>query len=158
VKVRMMDQDVPAPAGDDAPVPKTGTTVTPAGHFREKTVDVSFAPNAADQQLAAGTTDSQGRLQLVVRFSGASKAGVLTTTTTIEDIQRFEIISQHTTHTVITEPRPDAYFLFDVTNQPVTDSRSQPGGFILNLHTKHLGTPDQPLVFHVPRPEPIVVG
>ena len=107
--------------------------------------------------LLAGTTDGQGRLRLIVR-SAASRAGVLTTTTTVEDVQTTEIISQHTKTEVITEPRPDTYFLFHVANQPVTDSRSQPGGLAVNLSTKHWGTPDNPLVFRVPRPGLVVVS
>jgi hypothetical protein len=68
------------------------------------------------------------------------------------------IVSSRTTHDVITEPRPDLYFLFQVRNQPVDDSRTQPGGFLLNAATKHWGTADAPLVFRVPRPGLVIGG
>jgi hypothetical protein len=86
-----------------------------------------------------------------------SRAGVLTTTTTVQDLATAEIVSSRTTHEAISEPRPDLYFLFQVRNQPVVDSRSQPGGFALNVATKRWGTADAPLVFRVPR-QGLVIG
>jgi hypothetical protein len=158
VGVRLMDQDVPAPAGDDAPVPEVGTTVRREGRNRERTVTVTFAANPADQELARGTTDSDGRLRLVIPPGRMrSRAGVLTTTTTVQDLATAEIVSSRTTHEAISEPRPDLYFLFQVRNQPVVDSRSQPGGFALNVATKRWGTADAPLVFRVPR-QGLVIG
>jgi hypothetical protein len=153
VGARLLDQDVPAPPGDDAPVPTEGTTETPVGPRRMRTVTVSFNPNSADQEMARGTTDGQGRLQLVISPGRLqSRAGVLTTTTILEDIQTGETISSNTQTRVISERRPDLYFLLQVQNQRVVDSRSQPGGFIVNINTKRWGTIEQPLVFRVPRP------
>jgi hypothetical protein len=159
VRVRLMDQDVPAPPGDDAPIPQTGTTERREGRDRERTVEVTFVPNAADQEIAAGVTDGEGRVRLVIPPGRMrSRAGVLTTATVVEELRTGNIVSSRTTHEAISEPRPDLYFLFQVANQPVVDSRTQPGGFALNVATKHWGTADQPLVFHVPRPGLVVLG
>ena len=158
VAVRLMDQDIPAPPGDDAPVPEVGTTVKREGRNRERTVTVTFAPNMADQELARGITDSDGRLRLVIAPGRMrSRAGVLTTTTIVEDLRTADIVESRTTHEPITEPRPDLYFLFQVRNEPVVDSRTQPGGFMLNVATKHWGSGAEPLVFRVPRPG-LVIG
>jgi len=159
VRARLMDQDVPAPSGDDAPVPAEGTTETPVGPRRQRTVTVTFNANNADQEMAVGTTDSQGRLQLVIspgRLS--SRAGVLTTTTIVEDIQTGEIISSDTRHRVISERKPDLFFLLQVPNERLVDSRTQPGGFRLNISEKRWGTAEQPLVFKVPRPGLVILG
>ncbi len=153
VRVRLMDQDLPAPSGDDAPVPAVGTTEHPAGPRRVRTVDVRFRPTAADQQLATGTTDGQGRVQLVIAPRRlVTSAGVVTTTTIVEDILTGEVISNNTRRRPLTEQRPDVYLLLEVPNRPVVNTRSLSGGFTLNLSSKHLGTPEQPLVFRVPRP------
>lgn len=159
VHVRLMDQDVPAPPGDDAPVPTVGTTEHQVGPRRWRTTDVTFKATAADQQLATGTTDGQGRAQLVVAPGRLiSSAGVLTTTTIIEDLQTGEIISSNTQRRTIMEQRPDVYFLLEAANRPTVDTRSQSGGFVSNFNSKRWGTPEQPLVFRVSRPAPVFEG
>jgi hypothetical protein len=155
VHVRLLDQDVPPPPRDDAPVPIVGTIEGPDGRDRWRTVTVSFRPTLTDQELASGTTDSQGRVQLVISPSRLrTSAGVVTTTTIVEDLRKNEIISVRTQHRTITEPRPDVYFLLEVQNRPPVDTRNQIGGFIRNLESKRWGTAEQPLVFRVQRPQP----
>lgn len=151
--VRLLDQDVPPPAGDDAPVPEVGTTETKVGPRRLRTVDVSFTPSPADEELASGTTDGQGRVQLVVSPGRvATSAGVVTTITITEDISTGEIVSSNVRRRVISEPRPDVYFVIDVPGGGRLDTRSVSGGFVRNLDSKRWGTATQPLVFNVPRP------
>jgi hypothetical protein len=151
VKVRLMDQDVPPPSGDDAAVPATGTTV----HHHlgvTSTSEVSFQPPTADDQLATGTTDTEGRAQLVLTPADLqSGAGVVTTTTTTRRINHGIQISTSTEHAKVVERLPDVYLLLEVPNHQPVDSRTQ-GGFITNFSSRRWGTFDQPLVFLVPRP------
>lgn len=159
IRVRLFDQDVPPPPGDDAPVPTESTTVNPAGPRAQQTVDISFRPPSADQQLAIGTTDSQGRVQLVISQGRlVTSAGVVTTRTFVEDTQTSEIISSTVQRETITEKRPDVYLLLEQPNLPPVDTRKQAGGFMPNLNLKHWGTAQQPLVFRVPQPPRVLKG
>lgn len=156
VRVRLIDQDMPAPPGDDAPVPKQSTTVRPAGPRSEKTIDISFRPTVGDQQLATGTTNSEGRVRLLIPTGRlVTNAGLLTTTTTIQDTQNLTTISSSIQREMMKEKRPDVYLLLEQPNLPQVDTRNQ-GGFVLNLDLKHWGTAEQPLVFRVPQSPPVL--
>ena len=150
---------MPPPPGDDAPVPTVGTTERQVGPRRWRTVEITFQPTVGDQQLATGKTDGQGRAQLVISPGRLiSRAGVLTTTTIVEDLQTGEIISSSTQRRTIAEQRPDVYFLLESANRPAVDTRTQSGGFVINFNSKRWGTAEQPLAFRVPRPAPVLEG
>ena len=114
---------------------------------------MSFEPSPADQELASGTTDSQGRVQLVVSPGRvATSAGVETIISVTENAFIGEIISSNIQRRTIRELRPDVYFVIDVPGGGRLDTRTLSGGFVRNLASKRWGTATQPLVFNVPRP------
>lgn len=152
VQVRLFDQDVPPPPQDDAPVPEVGETDTVVKD-RLISKSVTFDPSPSDQQLASGTTDSQGRVQLVISPGRVqTSAGVETIITVTEDLPTGKIISSDVKRITIREPKPDVYLLLDVPGGGRVDTRTAPGGFVRNLNTKRWGTATEPLVFNVPMP------
>jgi hypothetical protein len=149
-RVRLFDQDVPRPAHDDARVP-TESTKTFRNIKFTTTVETSFQPPLADEQLAEGATDGNARVQLVLSPGDVlttAGIGTLTTTTEYTNPNQKDVYDQK--ETPILEPKPDVYFLIDLPDGSHADTRSMPGGFVLNLDTKHLGTASDPIRFTLP--------
>jgi hypothetical protein len=126
IAVELMDQDNPAPEGDDArilgsPIPKDSPLFTPG----------------TDQVLARGTTDLQGRVHFVVTqaqrtsVAGSFRLGFL--------------------HKPVIESLPDLYLKLHLPDGRVLDSRALPGGFSLNQGPGHWGTREEPLQLDFPR-------
>jgi len=165
VRVRVMDQDAPAPRGDDVEIPELSETTVSGKSI--KTVQRTVREPAADQQLAEGRTDRFGTLWL--RLSPADRAttaGTVTTTTTIDKVKPpggggrpggipgdgpvprpAEPSSQtHTTTRALSERAPDLYFLITLANGGVVDTRGLDDGFFVNQRGD-IGSAEQPLVF-----------
>ncbi|MCC6591115.1 MAG: hypothetical protein IT168_30800 [Bryobacterales bacterium] len=147
-KVRLMDRDSPAPAGDDLvlPGPKTATTGQhlPTGDFRI-TTKTSFQ-RTPDEALAEGTTDSSGRVRFYIpkdklKTKGANKV-VETTRTNLDTDEEIK----STRRTPVPEERPDLYFRVIRANGTTSDTLQVRSGFFLNFQSARVGTPASPLV------------
>jgi hypothetical protein len=86
-QVQLVDQDRPAPPGDDATIPAIDTTTSHAGDtITARTVE--FEAPVRDQVLASDTTDSLGRVQFVLRPGQLrTTAGTMITTDTTVNIK-----------------------------------------------------------------------
>jgi hypothetical protein len=125
IEVELMDQDNPAPEGDDtrilgAPIPKDSPLFTPG----------------TDQVLAKATTDLQGRVHFVLTeaqrtsVAGSFRLGFL--------------------HKPVVETLPDLYLRLHLPDGRVLDSRTLPHGFSLNQGPGHWGTRERPLQLDFP--------
>ena len=138
--VRLMDQDVPPPAGDDAVVvvPKDRTQGTQTAKF-------SFEKPIADQELQRGRTDFDGIVRLEVL-----KDNVTTSAGQIKEELVSNTLPPHIDEiflTPVVEAKPDLYFLITMPDGSVADSRGLPGGFMPNFISSRLGTRSNPLTF-----------
>jgi hypothetical protein len=145
-EVELLDRDIERPAGDDAPIP-IEETVIQATEKRIVTTRTEFEPPSADQLLAKEKTDSGG----LVRFRLSpgkvrTTAGTLVTHTTIDKLDT-GVTETRTSRTPIAEPRPDIYFRAHTPGGGVIDTRFIASGFIVNLRSRRVGSPDAPLVF-----------
>ncbi len=144
--VALMDQDAPAPAGDDAP-----TTVphgTSTGHGTHvTTTSFSFQPATSDQKLAEGKTDIDG----IVRFALLKDQLTSTGGTIVKKVQRFDVdadkVTTITSKSGEVEPKPDLYFRVTMPDGSVVDTRKMPGGFMVNFTSARVGTLANPLTF-----------
>ncbi len=148
VTVALMDQDVPAPAGDDTMIAIPATTVVTTGDV-VNTTKYTFQAPTADQMLAQGKTDLDG----VVRF--ALSLDQLTTTagsyigvSTISDTHTgAERTGPPPAPIGVPELKPDLYFLVTMPDCSVADTRSLTGGFMPNFTSQLVGTLSNPLTF-----------
>ena len=138
-------QDVPPPTGDDAFVMESSDRFVGAKII--KTVEVVFQPSASDDLLATTTTDSKGRANFVLSPSDIrTTSGTIVTTEVTTRIDTFETQASQSTRANI-EAKPDIYFRIVLPNGRAFDTRGQELGLVLNLSSKRLGSPDEPLRF-----------
>jgi hypothetical protein len=163
--VELVDQDVPPPPGDDAVIPELGTEVVFANRKRVVTRTVAFEPPTRDDLLATARTDSRGVASFMLTPSEVrTDAGIVVTTTITE---RLDVREQP----VHGEPpvdgpagveireqrrrlleRPDVYFRARLPSGARIDTRNLASGLVLNLGSRRIGTPSDPLTFVVGRP------
>jgi hypothetical protein len=153
VRIECMDQDVPAPPGDDARPPlDEPEQVVVSNRKRLVTVSTIYRPPTQDQRLASATTDMAGIARFVLRPSQ-----LRTTAGRVERTRMTEYLDQpqretdyHTTTTVLVERAPDVYFRGRLVDGRSLDSRTLAPGLLLNLSQRRIGTPDSPLTFAIP--------
>lgn len=144
--VQVCDQDTPAPAGDDV-VPQKNITekiVTPKFIIKES---ITYERPTRDQVLGQAKTDFDGRVMFTLRPGAGRGAGFEVFRKTTQDIHSHEVETE-SSRTRVEEKAPDIFFLFK-SQSASADSRNLPGGFMLNLRSKKLGTPTAPLKFTV---------
>jgi hypothetical protein len=133
--VRLVDEDVPAPSGDDVVIPPLLNS-----QFGIIKIVDTYHPPLADQVLATGVTDDQGR----VRFT-LSPSQVATTAGFISRKQTTPLFST-TKNLPIAEAKPDLYFQI-LRPGGSSDTRALSGGLIVNAAGNHVGTRTAPLGF-----------
>jgi hypothetical protein len=146
-RVRLIDRDSPAPAGDDVTLPgpttkhstrHTGTAdfaVTTVTHF-ERTSDETFREVIADRS---------GRVRVYIpRDKLVSKAA-----TKIEEVTSVNLETDKETKSVrrtpVFESRPDFYFRVTRADGTSVDTLQLGAGFFLNFTSARVGTPANPL-------------
>lgn len=154
--VQALDQDMPAPQGDDIKIPEQGFKVVSQNKKIEKTVSVSYEPPRSDELLAAGITNGDGRVKLF--FNPRTKGGKKVTTqstTFVDDPDRKPVV--RTTETPISEAKPDLYFRLILPDGRVFDSRNLAGGLslIINTGPGRVSQPNAPLTLKL-RKEPVI--
>lgn len=173
VRVRVVDQDAPAPPGDDVVPPDDGTTITTTPKVIT-TVSTSFAPPTEDEVLADGRTDRFGTVWLYLsRADVLTTAGTVTTTTTTDRLGTFPgrdgpvgrpggrpdggpaprpsgggTTQSHTSRRSLTERRPDLYFLLTLPDGRTVDTRDLDDGLFTNVSST-VGTAEEPVTFVV---------
>jgi hypothetical protein len=143
VKVELMDQDLPAPAGDDV----AKVNLPPDRTIGDNTIHYSYQPPTGDQVLARGFTDQDG----IVRFA-VIKDDLTTSAGTITRVVKNRITGVDPDHTVVTpvnEFKPDLYFRVTMPDGSVVDTRKLPGGFMPNFTSGRVGFYDKPLTFNL---------
>lgn len=151
VKVELMDQDVPAPAGDDASTTVPHDSSSSHGNL-VTTKKHTFIKPGADQKLAEGTTDLDG----VVRFSLlkdqlTTTAGRIKTVVTQTNIETGAATTEVSDDGVV-EQKPDLYFRVSMPDGSIMDTRNLPNGFFLNFSSSRIGTLSNPLTFGASTP------
>lgn len=153
VHIECMDQDVPAPPGDDAR-PPTGEPeqVVVSNRKRRATVSTIYRPLMQDQLLATATTDMAGIARFVLRPSQLrTLAGKVERTRMTEYLDQPQRETDfHTTTSGLVERAPDVYFRARLGDGRSLDSRSLAPGLLLNLSQRRMGTADSPLTFAIP--------
>jgi hypothetical protein len=146
LKVKLMDQDAPRPAGDDSVVPPTGERIIGENKKLIITEVVQFTAPLADQVLGEVTTTSEGIAHFMVtpgQFH--TGAGVVTTSRITEhlDTGKTDI---RTSIRQLSEARPDLYFLVLLAGGAAqVDSRNQGRGLMLNTPAGDVGAPGAPI-------------
>jgi hypothetical protein len=147
VKVELMDQDKPAPPGDDASTGVPANTSSSHGGHSSSTVHTFVAPSS-DEKLAEGTTDLDGTVRFaLLKDQLGSTAGRIKTVTTRFDPDAEKNVST-TTFKPVPEARPDLYFRVTMPEGKVVDTRAMPGGFMVNFTSARLGTLAKPIMFN----------
>lgn len=128
VRIEMVDQDVPAPLGDDVrSPPDEAERVVVSNRKRLVTVSSTYLPPSQDQLLGLATTDSTGLARFVIRPAlPRTRAG-----------------------SVMPEAAPDVYFRARLVDGRSFDSRTLAPGVLLNSSQRRIGTPDWPLTFAI---------
>jgi hypothetical protein len=144
VKVELMDQDAPAPAGDDVVPVVPHDTVTVHNEIIDST-KYSYEKPGSDQKLAEGQTDLDG----TVRFA-LLKSDLITTAGDIKAVITHTDINADKDKTTISrspvgELKPDLYFRITMPDGSVVDSRKFSGGFFENFSSSRIGTLANPL-------------
>lgn len=149
--VKLIDQDVPPPPGDDVRIPISEDSVVFEGPKRRLTVRTEFEPPVSNQILAQGQTNGEGRVKFFLRPSQIrTSAGTLVTTTITELLDQPESLPQiSTTKRPIEEMRPDVFFEVTLPDRRVVDTRLLASGLIINLISKRIGSAENPLMFVV---------
>jgi hypothetical protein len=164
--IRLIDQDVPPPAGDDAPIPASTETEKITPKFITTTT-VTYQPPSSDEVLGSATTDLDGRVMFMLRPGTGRSAGTVITTTTKEpvtppshhpphggdpggDVSEGDGVETHSETVKVTEKAPDLYFRILAVDVD-TDSRKLANGIFVNFQQKHLGSAAQPVSYTVRR-------
>ncbi|HXN85838.1 MAG TPA: hypothetical protein VN867_07180, partial [Candidatus Binataceae bacterium] len=153
VPVELMDQDAPAPAGDDATTAVPADTAEKLGHSNTASeTKYHFEPPTSDQTLAQGQTDLDGIVRFALLANNdtnqlATTAGEVVGVTTLTNLTTGKTISTSTSRTGEPEAKPDLYFRVTMPDGSVVDTRNLPGGFMLNFTSSRLGTLANPLTF-----------
>ena len=143
--VQLIDQDVPAPVGDDVVPPKPQTSTTTKDGVVTKRMSHFVAPTG-NQVLARGTTDNQGRVAFVLTPDQLrTTAGSVVTTVFIGDVE--EPPGNQTSEEPVEERLPDVYFRVTPTDGPAFNTRTLDKGFVPNLRERRIGTVTAPLTF-----------
>ena len=146
VKVKLMDQDAPRPAGDDSVLPPTGERIIVDNKKRRITEVVEFTAPLADQVLGEVTTTSEGIAHFMVTPGQfRTHAGIVATSKITEhlDTDKTEI---QTTVRQLSEARPDLDFLVLLAGGAAqVDSRNQARGLMLNTPAGDVGTAGVPI-------------
>ena len=158
-RVRLLDLDLPPPAGDDVTLPGPSTThsvsETPAGTF-EVTTETRFE-RTADETFGEGTTDHTGRVRIYIpRDKLGSKAGMKVVKTTRVNLDT-ERETTSTRRTAVPEPRPDFYFRVTRPDGSAVDTLQLGAGFFTNFQSARIGTPANPFTVTFSGIGPIVV-
>ena len=153
-RVRVMDQDAPAPPGDDFTPPVLDTPVIMRGQTQTIRLDLSFEPPSGDEVIGAATTDRDGMARLVLkRATAGGKGGTLVTkqTTFFTTVEKNPV--RETFRTPLREELPDAYLRVTVSDGRAFDSRQSGGlGLLIDLESDHIGTAAAPIVVTLPMP------
>ncbi len=146
VKVELMDQDAPAPAGDDASTVPPPDTSSLHGKYGVSVTN-TFVPPSADERLDEGTTDLDGTVRFALLTDQLqSTAGRIKTVTTHFDTDT-DRDTTTTTYSPVPEAKPDLYFRVTMPGGKVVDTRGLPGGFMENFTSARVGTLANPIIF-----------
>jgi hypothetical protein len=150
-RVEAIDQDAPAPPGDDVIVPKPRTIVVKDDKTKTVFLDIRYEPPQSNELLDKGKTDEDGLVNLVT--NRATKGGKIIFTRRFKskpqkplDEVKEGIISK--TENLVTEQRSDLFFRITLPNGKVFDTRTLPGQglfFQPNFNRRRIGDPDAPL-------------
>jgi hypothetical protein len=145
-KIELMDQDKPAPVGDDAPTgAPRNTSSSHLGHG-SSTVN-TFVPPTSDERLAQGVTDLDGTVRFaMLKEQLRSTAGRIKSVTTHFDPDAEEDVKT-TSFKPVAEAKPDLYFRVTMPDGKVVDTRTLPGGLMVNFTAARLGTLAKPITF-----------
>ena len=158
-RVRLMDRDSPAPAGDDVTLPGPTTThsgsQSPAGDFAI-TTETRFQ-RTSDETFGDVIADRSGRVRIYIpRDKLVSKAAMKVVKTTRVNLDTDQETTS-TRQTPVPEARPDFYFRVTRSDGSVVDTLQQGIGFFKNFLTARIGTPTNPLTITFGGIGPIVV-
>jgi hypothetical protein len=144
--VQLIDQDVPAPIGDDVvpPRPQSSTTTKDGVVTRRES---HFVAPTGNQVLAKDTTDDQGRVAFVLQPDQLrTTAGTVVTTVSTENLHKV-VPSITTSEEPVEEHLPDVYFRVTPKDGPAFNTRTLDKGFVPNLRERRIGTVTAPLTF-----------
>lgn len=158
-RVRLMDRDSPAPAGDDVTLPAPTTTHsgshTPAGDFAI-TTETRFQ-RTSDETFGDVIADRSGRIRIYIpRDKLRSKAAMKVVKTTRVNLET-DHETTSTRQTPVLEARPDFYFRVTRPDGSAVDTLQLGTGFFTNFQSARIGTPTNPLTITFGGVGPIVV-
>jgi hypothetical protein len=157
--IRLMDQDAPAPAGDDVKIPDQGEQTHTSPKFIT-TITVSYQAPATDENLGSASTTIEG----IAHFTVApekwhNNGGFRVVTTETEWIDgpgtRGGTSEPTVVKTPIVEQGPDLYFLLSQGPvAPPIDTRRLAPGLLLNADNaaRRVGSPASPITFTIVTP------
>ena len=149
--LRLMDQDTPKPAGDDAVnLPPLSTHIIQTGKV-VRVVTRTFQPNESDQELAQETTDVEGKVLFILApFDLLTTAGKTKTKTVYIrlDTRKTQVVE---TTSIVAERYPDIYLLITPASEAEVDSRKLANPFFFkNLSEKQVGSKEEPVTIILP--------
>jgi hypothetical protein len=156
-RVQIIDQDAPAPPGDDFEIPTLVTPVIVHGATATRRRDLSFKPPERDEVIGTATTDDDGLARLILdRSTAGGSGGTLVTEQTITFTQQEKEDVVTITEAPLAEELPDAYLRVTLPDGRKFDSRQMSGiGLMINLDADHIGSAAAPILVTVPRAEPV---
>jgi hypothetical protein len=146
--VKIVDQDVPQPAGDDVVLQDERTTRRETDRTRT-TVTTVDELTGGDQVLGAVVSDRTGCATFILPPYSLVTSGGTRTTTTVEARRvgsGWESSADETIE-LIPERRPDVYFLIELSSGETFDTRALAPGLLVNWAERRFGRIDSPVTF-----------
>lgn len=150
-KVQLYELDKPAPAGDDAQIPASGTSWRVAGRNIIRN-SVSYAPRPDEILSDPELSDPTGRVTFVV--TSDMIAGTVTEIETKRNLRTQRIVSESRTTSYVYE-LPDLAITVHDSDGAVLASRKL---VALNALNKRVGKFEEPIVVRLPMAGPIFPG
>lgn len=151
VKVEAIDQDAPAPSGDDVIIPEARTITLEDTKTRTITLTITYEPPQSNERLARGETDKDGLVRLVAARRTFGGKIISTRRFKSKPQKPFEEVKEgviRRSEQIVNEERSDIFFRLTLPNGKVFDTRFLSGqGFFFqpNFNRRRIGRPDSPL-------------